>query len=521
MIAKVSAFTLQGLDAAPVEVEAGVYRGLPDLTVVGLPDAVLRESRERVRSAVVNSGYQWPARRMLVNLAPAHIRKEGSGLDLAVGVSLLKASGQLPWLNTEELVFAGELSLDGSLRSTRGILAAALSMDLWPDKALVVPADNREEALRGTGRVLALESLAQFRDMDTIRRRIDEALKGRLKSDDAGGAEEVKKGAAPDRPGDRPAGAEGDPPVWDLSMVKGQYKAKRGLELAAAGGHHLLLLGPPGSGKSLLARCLQGILPPMRRDEMQEVNRVYSAAGLLSPDMPWIRRRPFRSPHAGVTKAGLLGGGVPFRPGEVSLAHRGVLFIDELPEMDRNCIESLRQPLEEGKIILSRAWGSVLLPARIQLVASANPCPCGYYGEYPPKCKCQDYEIRRYQNRFSGPLLDRLDMVIQVPRLQAEALADGREAGEDSGAVAARVARVWQKRQEEDGGGADPEGLQRRMTAKGKAWALAAYEKNRLTARGYYRMLLLARTVADLNGEDAISAASLAEALEYRSGFPD
>ena len=512
MIAKVSAFTLQGLDAVPVEVEAGVYNGLPDLTVVGLPDAVLRESRERVRSAVVNAGYQWPTRRMLINLAPAHIRKEGSGLDLAVGVSLLKASGQLPGLDTDGLVFAGELSLDGSLRGTRGILAAALSMELWPDKVLVVPADNREEASRGTGKVVALESLAQLRDIGEMRKRAAEAF-GKPRS--AGGC-----GAAPgegwgEEGGDSQA-------LWDLSMVKGQYKAKRGLELAAAGGHHLLLIGPPGSGKSLLARCLQGILPPMKEEEMQEVNRVYSAAGLLRPDMPWITRRPFRSPHAGVTKAGLLGGGIPFRPGEVSLAHRGVLFIDELPEMDRNCIESLRQPLEEGRIILSRVWGSVTLPAKIQLAASANPCPCGYYGEYPPKCKCLDHEIRRYQNRFSGPLLDRLDMVIQVPRLEADKLRDESGVAEDSRRVAARVAEVWRRRQEEAGAGsAGLDAMQRQLTRESRKWALSAYESHGLTARGYYRMLHLARTVADLSGEDAISAASLAEALEYRGGFPD
>jgi len=549
MIAKVNAFTLQGLDAVPVEVEAGVYNGLPDLTVVGLPDAVLRESRERVRSAVVNAGYQWPARRMLINLAPAHIRKEGSGLDLAVGVSLLKASGQLPGLDTENLVFAGELSLDGTLRGTRGILAAALSMEQWPDKVLVVPADNREEATRGTGKVLALESLAQLRDADEVRRKTAEAF-GRPRAGggsyahvgteragasvhagtgretggeeapeaEQGSAQEAVQGTAQEAVQE----AAGDALLWNLSMVRGQYKAKRGLELAAAGGHHLLLLGPPGSGKSLMARCLQGILPPMREEEMQEVNRIYSAAGLLRADMPWISRRPFRSPHAGVTKAGLLGGGVPFRPGEISLAHRGVLFIDELPEMDKNCIESLRQPLEEGRIILSRVWGSVVLPAKIQLIASANPCPCGYYGEYPPKCKCLDYEVRRYQNRFSGPLLDRLDMVVHVPRLEAGNLMDGQGAGEDSRIVAARVARVWEKRQEEpEAYSGDLEAMQRQLTREGRSWALSAYEKHRLTARGYHRMLQLARTIADLSGEVTIGAASLAEALEYRSGFPD
>jgi magnesium chelatase family protein len=313
--------------------------------------------------------------------------------------------------------------------------------------------------------------------------------------------------------------ADGDA-AWDLRLVRGQNKAKRALELAAAGQHHLLLLGPPGSGKSLLAHCLQSILPPMKREEMLEVNRIYSAAGLLDPETPWIRRRPFRNPHAGVTKAGLLGGGIPFRPGEVSLAHRGVLFIDELPEMDRNCLESLRQPLEDGRITLSRVWGSVTLPAKIQLVASANPCPCGFFGEYPPKCKCLDREIRRYQNRFSGPLIDRIDMVVHVPRLSAENLTGDGCDSEDSRTVSARVGRVWQQRQEADKGHArDTESLNRQLTRQSKNWAVSAYENHRMTARGYYRMLLLARTIADLNGEDVISVPSLAEALEYRLGL--
>ncbi|MCL1848668.1 MAG: ATP-binding protein [Clostridiales bacterium] len=642
MIAKVKAFTLQGLDALPVEVEAGVYNGLPDLTVVGLPDAVLRESKERVRSAMVNSGFDWPIRRMLVNLAPAHIRKEGSGLDLAVAVSLLKASGQLPELDADALVFAGELSLDGSLRETRGILAAALAMDSWPDKVLAVPMDNQEEALRGTGRVVAIKSLAQLGDHERMRESIQNARNGirsaegkkangadgqgvdeqdtdgqgaRNDGDTVYGGDEADKvgmgirmkqtsgsvqGAGgvlragggrgePDDAGDIRFGqGAGEDILWNLSMVKGQNKAKRALELAAAGGHHLLLMGPPGSGKSLLARCLQGILPPMKEEEMLEVNRIYSAAGMLGKGNPWISRRPFRSPHAGVTKAGLLGGGVPFRPGEVSLAHRGVLYIDELPEMDRNCVESLRQPLEEGEVTLSRVWGSVTLPAKIQLIASANPCPCGYYGEYPPRCRCLEHEIRRYQNRFSGPLLDRMDMIVTVPRLDVKSLTvDSHE--EDSYTVARRVAEVWLRREKEgwpgsakrgqrgltqrgggtpapaqaewgdwvqgkDAGMIQPEGvgmvqqegvglvqqdgnglawldrseqmlrgeagdieaLHRQMSVKSKKWAALAYEKNQLTARGYYRMLLLARTVADLNGEDAIKVASLAEALEYR-----
>jgi len=511
MISKVLAITLQGFDALPVEVEAGVYRGLPDLTVVGLPDAVLRESRERVRSAVVNAGYQWPSRRMLVNLAPAHIRKEGSGLDLAVGVSLLKASGQLPELDTDELVFVGELSLDGTVRATRGVLAAALTMSLWPRKILVVPSDNLREAVRGTAKVMTVESLAQLRDPRLMGRKTADAYAG--KAELIADCPDTK----PERKGvfDRTAHI-------DLSMVRGQYRAKRALEIAAAGKHHLLLIGPPGSGKSLLARCLHGIMPPMETREALEVNRVYSVAGLLDADEPWVEARPFRSPHVGVTKAGLIGGGQPFRPGEVSLAHNGVLFIDELPEMNRGVLESLRQPLEEGYVTISRAWGSVTIPARIQLVASANPCPCGYYGEYPPKCKCLDYEIRRYQSRFSGPLLDRVDLVVKVPRLGIDDLTETAASGEDSAAVAQRVSRVWKRRLEEGRDRVwDPDDPGNKLSRKCAAWAAEAYEKYRLTARGYFRMLLLARTIADLSGEEAISVTSLAEALEYRLGFEE
>jgi len=528
MIAKVNAFTLQGLDALPVEVEAGVYNGLPDFTIVGLPDAVLRESRERVRSAVVNAGYQWPVRRMLVNLAPAHIRKEGSGLDLAVGVSLLKASGQLPGLDTNAIVFTGELSLDGSLRGTRGVLAAALSMDRWPDKILAVPAANREEALRGTGRVLAIDSLEQLSDGVLMKRKMLEAMTGSvLAGEDDEDAVNTTNVVGVTHAADVGAGygnsahsfSDDAALFYELSMVRGQNKAKRALELAAAGGHHLLLIGPPGSGKSLLARCLQGILPPMTREETLEVNRVYSAAGLLNQENPWISKRPFRSPHAGITKAGLLGGGMPFRPGEISLAHHGVLFIDELPEMDRNCLESLRQPLEEGQVTLSRAWGSITMPAHIQLVASANPCPCGYYGEYPPKCKCLDHEIRRYQNRFSGPLMDRVDMVVQAPRPDAESLTNEKPEGESSYMIARRVAEVWQRRkQRERSESSNLESLRKQLTTKSKKWAVLAYDKHQLSARGYYRMLLLARTIADMNGEDAIGVSALAEALEYRPG---
>ncbi|MDR1192573.1 MAG: ATP-binding protein [Peptococcaceae bacterium] len=543
MIAKVYACALLGLEALPVEVEAGIYGGLPDLILVGLPDAVIRESRERVRSAVVNAGYKWPGRRTLINLAPAHLRKEGSGFDLAVAVALLKAAGQLPALDTSGLLFLGELSLNGSLRGTKGVLAVALAMERWPDKILVVPEENRLEALQGTSRVMVLTGLAQLRDEGYMRRSMAAAESGELAEGgaQAAGAEGagVVSGAGAGRAagaaasaapapgsdaGSRGAAAGGQRPAaeyaWDLSLVKGQLQARRALELAAAGQHNLLLVGPPGSGKSLLARCLPSILPPPCRDETLAINRIYSVAGLLSPERPWISQRPFRSPHSGISQAGLLGGGWPVRPGEISLAHNGVLYLDELPELDRSCLESLRQPLEEGQITISRVWGSVTLPARIQLVASANPCPCGYYGDGRTPCRCSDYELRRYQNRLSGPLLDRMDMIVSVPRLKGENLSDGQAESEGSAAVAARVARAWEIRRAR--GQAAPLALaelRRQMTKAAGKFAIACYEEENLTARGYYRMLLLGRTIADLAGADSIDDACLAEALQYRQAF--
>lgn len=503
MIAKTYGCTILGLKTSRVEVEAGIYGGLPEFLLVGLPDASVRESRERVRAAILSAGFRWPARRTIVNLAPADLRKEGGGLDLAVAAGLLAATGQLPQeLALEDYIFIGELSLDGSVRATKGVLSAALSLGQDSRKRfLVVPAENYAEASCGSDRVIPLERLEQlsrlpWRKTAVLRK---EGFFLKLPRE----PEEEKTAASAEK-------------TADLRMVRGQLQARRALELAACGGLSLLLIGPPGCGKSLLARCLPSILPPLEEEEALLVNRIYSSAGFLTASRPWISRRPFRSPHCTVTRAGLLGGGQPFFPGEISLAQHGVLYLDELPELDRNVLEGLRQPLEEGRITLRRAWGTVTMPASFQLVASANPCPCGFYGDGRVECRCSEYQLRRYRARLSGPLLDRMDMIVRLPRLGPELYERG-DVPESSAPVAARVLKArefgkslklqipWSL-----------EALQKQLSPSASRLAAAAYEERRMTARGYYRLLKLSRTVGDLAGEEIIREEHLAEALHFR-----
>ena len=523
MIAKVYSCTILGLAVSAVEVEAGVYGGLPEFLLVGLPDAAVRESRERVRSALTSSGYRWPARRVIVNLAPADLRKEGGGLDLAVAVGVLAASEQLVLPDIEQFVFWGELSLDGSLRSTRGALPAALALSEDWGRCLVVPEENYDEARRGMDRVIPLRHLRELARLTELKSRAESGgFVGRLRPAEPG-ASSAEPGAAPailPEGFSHSRGLAAPAPFADLRLVRGQLQARRALELAAAGGHSLLLLGPPGCGKSLLARCLPTILPPLEEAEALMVNRIYSAAGLLTRERPWISQRPFRSPHCGITKAGLLGGGRPFLPGEVSLAQHGVLYLDELPEVGRGALEGLRQPLEEGRITLRRAWGAVTMPAAFQLVASANPCPCGYYGDSRQICRCGDYQLRRYRARLSGPLLDRLDMIVNVPRLGAALFREDNGAPEGSAPVAKRVARA-RLFCRESGFGAEEsiEEARRRLSAGAARLAALAYEERGMSARGYFRLLRLAGTAANLAGEGEISEDSLAEALQYRQEF--
>ncbi|WP_308364281.1 MULTISPECIES: YifB family Mg chelatase-like AAA ATPase [unclassified Microbulbifer] len=475
-----------GVAAPLVTVETHLANGLPAFHIVGLPEAAVRESRDRVRSALVNSHFEFPQRRITVNLAPADLPKEGGRYDLAIAIGILAASGQVPCEPLESYEFVGELALTGKLRQVNGALPAAIACG-DAGRTLVVPRESAgEAALSGTG-VKAAETLLQ----------VCAQLHGREPLPDA-----------------EPTDGERDPLCADLADVRGQLKARRALEVAAAGGHNLLFYGPPGTGKTMLASRLPGILPPLEQRELIEVAAIYSSAGL-----PSVRQRPYRSPHHSASAISLVGGGSSPRPGEISLAHRGVLFLDEMPEFPRHALEILREPLESGEVRISRARAQVTFPADFQLVGAMNPCPCGYLGE--PRCRCTPDQIDRYRNKLSGPLLDRIDMQVEVASMSAAQLQDA-PTGESSATVRERVLLARDRQLQRQGminaqlAGAELD----RFCALGKSEQTLlrhSVEQLGLSARSYHRVLKVARTLADLAGEENIGAGQIAEALAYRN----
>ena len=503
MVCKCITATTVGIDARIVEAEIDVINSLPNISIVGLPDNAVSEAKERIRSAIKNSGFTFPRGRVVINLAPADIKKEGTYFDLPMAVGILLEEGLIETENIKNCAFIGELSLDGSLRGVNGILPLVSELESKNIETIFVPQENaKEAALTGGGNIIGINHLrdivSHFTDSPIPPTKVN--VQEYLDSQE-------------------------DDYIYDFKDVKGQEKAKKALEIAAAGGHNLLMTGSPGSGKTLMAKCIPSILPPLELSEAFELTKIYSIAGLLSPDKPLMNKRPFRTVHHTASANGIIGGGINPKPGEITLAHRGVLFLDEMVEFPRNVLETLRQPLEDGEIVISRTKMSIKYPAKFMLVGAMNPCPCGFLGDKEKQCTCSDTQIQRYQSRLSGPLLDRIDLVINVPRLTTEELVQKQES-EPSTKIRERIVRarkIQAQRYQNDGILTNSE-LTTKLIKKycvlsDKCAEILKFatQKYGLSGRKYNRILKLARTIADLDCSENITELHISQALQYKS----
>jgi len=505
MLAKVFSAALQGVDGLEVEIEVNSATGIPAIVIVGLPDIAVRESRDRVTTAIANSMLHWPKGRTTINLAPADVRKEGPSFDLPIALGLVAACEETPLPSLSSYCIAGELALDGVIRPIKGALSIALAARKQGRKSIIVPALNAAEAALVDGvdvyGVRTLSETVQFLRGETLIQPSPYL------------ADSLLNKAITLSNGD------------DFADVRGQHHAKRAIEVAVSGGHNLLMLGPPGSGKSMLAKRIPSLMPPMSLQEAIETTKIHSSCGMLAGKQPaFVAVRPFRSPHHTISDAGLLGGSANPSPGEVSLAHNGVLFLDELPEFRRSTLEVLRQPLEDGTVTISRAAGSLTFPADFVLVAALNPCPCGFYGDRKRKCQCSLVQVQRYRQRISGPLLDRIDIQLEVPSVTYSEMSKG-EPGENSAKIRKRVESA-RKKQTQRLGGESRSNAQLRareirqhcaLNTEGASLLQSAVQTLHLSARAYDRILKVARTIADLEDAEQIEPAHLHEAISYRS----